>query len=353
MSKAAWYRQDDGRLRYWDGERWTNRHQDPSTLAPGGYLKADGSRVRWSGSAWDDLPAAVEEPGSRTDEAWVWIVSAAGKYHSRPDCSSLAGWGASMRKVQLSSTRKANERCLVCWDSGDTLVGWDLVAHDTRRAADSPYEVRFVDTVFRYVQGLEPHMIEPQVELLAQGNRYRVDFMMHAPDGSRIAIELDGFDKDPGGRTPAAVHADGVRKVRDLKATLDDAVTFTNDDLRSPHRAIRDLEDVLRRHSAPAHPATFQEPALAVEGAASRRGKWTLVVASIVILVAGGIWLVGRDSTRVNPRNGECPASAPIKGNQSGIYHQPGDTFYERTTAEACFTSTKSAEKDGYRASMR
>lgn len=51
---------------------------------------------------------------------------------------------------------------------------------------------------------------------------------------------------------------------------------------------------------------------------------------------------------------GECPASAPIKGNQGKpdwIYHKPGGTYYKRTHAEECFTTEAAAKKAGYRAS--
>jgi hypothetical protein len=49
---------------------------------------------------------------------------------------------------------------------------------------------------------------------------------------------------------------------------------------------------------------------------------------------------------------GECPASHPVKGNQSGIYHVPGGRWYDVTTAEECFSSAGAAEAAGYRASL-
>lgn len=51
---------------------------------------------------------------------------------------------------------------------------------------------------------------------------------------------------------------------------------------------------------------------------------------------------------------GECPTSAPIKGNaNSMIYHLPSGAFYSRTKAEECFATEEAAEAAGYRASMR
>ena len=53
------------------------------------------------------------------------------------------------------------------------------------------------------------------------------------------------------------------------------------------------------------------------------------------------------------PTGGDCPSEAPIKGNQSGIYHVPGGQFYDRTNAEECFASESAAQDAGYRASQR
>jgi micrococcal nuclease len=54
----------------------------------------------------------------------------------------------------------------------------------------------------------------------------------------------------------------------------------------------------------------------------------------------------------VPPVGGECPASAPIKGNESsGIYHMPGGSYYDATEAEECFATEAAAQAAGYRAS--
>ncbi|MGY2896144.1 HNH endonuclease signature motif containing protein [Deinococcus sp. UYEF24] len=51
-----------------------------------------------------------------------------------------------------------------------------------------------------------------------------------------------------------------------------------------------------------------------------------------------------------NP-DGSCPASAAIKGNigSTRIYHLPGDPYYARTKAEACFSSAQAAQAAGFR----
>jgi len=60
------------------------------------------------------------------------------------------------------------------------------------------------------------------------------------------------------------------------------------------------------------------------------------------------------DAAWLEPVDGECPASHPIKGNaQSKIYHVPGGASYGRTVAERCYLSAEAAEADGFRAAKR
>lgn len=47
-----------------------------------------------------------------------------------------------------------------------------------------------------------------------------------------------------------------------------------------------------------------------------------------------------------------CPSWAPIKGNaDSGIYHMPGQRFYDVTIPEECFRTETAAQLAGYRRS--
>ncbi|WP_125099922.1 hypothetical protein [Leucobacter chromiireducens] len=51
-----------------------------------------------------------------------------------------------------------------------------------------------------------------------------------------------------------------------------------------------------------------------------------------------------------------CPAWAPIKGNQGRgdwIYHVPGSTYFSRTIPEECFSTVAAAQAAGYRAPRR
>ena len=49
----------------------------------------------------------------------------------------------------------------------------------------------------------------------------------------------------------------------------------------------------------------------------------------------------------------DCPQNAPIKGNQSGLYHVPGGAYYDVTNPEECFATAADAEAAGYEASSR
>jgi hypothetical protein len=56
----------------------------------------------------------------------------------------------------------------------------------------------------------------------------------------------------------------------------------------------------------------------------------------------------------VEPADGECPLSHPVKAKLgSGIFHVPGGQMYERTRADRCYADAASAEADGLRASKR
>jgi hypothetical protein len=60
---------------------------------------------------------------------------------------------------------------------------------------------------------------------------------------------------------------------------------------------------------------------------------------------------------RARPQGSDCPATHPIKGNDSSsgelIYHRPGQQAYDRTQPEECFATAAAAEAAGYRAAQR
>lgn len=67
-----------------------------------------------------------------------------------------------------------------------------------------------------------------------------------------------------------------------------------------------------------------------------------------------GMWAGLEEGAECVPMGSECPASCPIKGSNSGIYHLPGGQFYSRTTnPAACFASEVDAVGAGHRRSER
>lgn len=59
-----------------------------------------------------------------------------------------------------------------------------------------------------------------------------------------------------------------------------------------------------------------------------------------------GVW--------VEPVDGVCPISHPIKGNAgSGIFHVPGGMSYDRTIPERCYANEADAIADGFRKAKR
>lgn len=65
----------------------------------------------------------------------------------------------------------------------------------------------------------------------------------------------------------------------------------------------------------------------------------------------------GGSGGRFTPSGSDCPATHPIKGNDSSsgefIYHRPGQQAYDRTEPEACFATEADAQIAGYRAAQR
>ena len=56
----------------------------------------------------------------------------------------------------------------------------------------------------------------------------------------------------------------------------------------------------------------------------------------------------------VEPTDGACPASHPVKAKMSSkIFHVPGGLSYERTVPDRCYPDAAAAEADGLRPSKR
>ncbi len=60
------------------------------------------------------------------------------------------------------------------------------------------------------------------------------------------------------------------------------------------------------------------------------------------------------DSTWVEPDDGACPGSHPVKAKlRSRVFHLPGMAHYDRTNADRCYRDGAAAEGDGFRQAKR
>ena len=81
--------------------------------------------------------------------------------------------------------------------------------------------------------------------------------------------------------------------------------------------------------------------------------------ALIFFLIGITYFLTHWYKTRISPNTPQatekdCPDSRAIKGNaQTGIFHVPGGSYYDKTLPERCFSSREEAIKAGYRQSLR
>ncbi|MGG5172672.1 hypothetical protein ACQR35_10905 [Pseudarthrobacter sp. J1738] len=87
-------------------------------------------------------------------------------------------------------------------------------------------------------------------------------------------------------------------------------------------------------------------------------GRWSVRIVATGAVKASAS---GQSYVRVVPRPTSarpvsklnCPSWVPIKGNQTKIYHMPGQAFYSRTTPVVCFSTERAAVQAGYRKSKR
>lgn len=69
---------------------------------------------------------------------------------------------------------------------------------------------------------------------------------------------------------------------------------------------------------------------------------------------AAGADASSSDAAWVEPDDGRCPVSHPVKAKLgSGIFHVPGGQMYDRAAPDRCYRDAASAAADGLRASKR
>lgn len=101
--------------------------------------------------------------------------------------------------------------------------------------------------------------------------------------------------------------------------------------------------------AAPVWPPLPEPPGPAAPGPAAATGVATSEPETETepepVLAPDPSWVPAND-------DGTTPPSHPIKAKDaSGIFHQPGGRFYDRTKPDRCYPTAAAAEADGYRRS--
>ncbi len=314
-------------------------------------------------------------------EDWVYFTAGGGRWHERADCEALvqgqaeaAGKGLPNHPVQRVPRSRVGNRtaCGCCVMSDTSSDNVQPMPPLDNLKTETEYERVFADRVLQPLAEMSAWTVEAQKSIIVNGKTYRPDFALTLPP-LRIAIEIDGKDKGPGG----ADHDAWTRRQTALVNAGWEVLRFTNRQVmheqeycrRQVAVAVARLQERQERHSAspaqssPSATAPTRAPTPTASGNSGPR-RAGLVVAGVVAAVAVGALVLsgsgGSGQGPVPPTAGDrypCPASQPIKGNvsQSGerIYHQRGDAFYERTAAEKCFPDAAAAEAAGFRAAKR
>lgn len=77
---------------------------------------------------------------------------------------------------------------------------------------------------------------------------------------------------------------------------------------------------------------------------------WLIVAGIVALLLAFALGLkLGGQEERSALIVHTCPVEMTIKGSRNGVYHSPGDKYYDRTNPVACFRSRQTATLFGYR----
>ncbi len=267
------------------------------------------------------------------------------------------------------------------------MAGWTtwLQAHREELERASPYQWLFARTVLALTPGLSPVWVSTEHPFIdAHGGARRMDFAVQRPDGLRLAIEVDGYDKTGtgSGMSPGQFQ-DFLLRQNSLTNQGWQLLRFANTQVRDDPAGCRaQLAEALRAHNrrpAQAAPEPLEPPEppdLSGREAPRRPGqastskstRTALVMAAIVVAVAAVIGVAvagsGSDSSSASSvavapdGQGRCPSSHPVKANErlrggqvTRIAHVPGQRFYDRTRAERCYRTLQDAESAGYRAS--
>lgn len=312
----------------------------------------------------------------------VYKTLRGGRFHRSPDCPGIADGHAKaasegfpnypVAPVELLDVDAEVTPCTRCWGPAFQADRW-LASHlKAELVADSPYELDFYDGVLRRVEGLDPDYVRVQHQAVgSSGLTYRVDFAILRPGRPQIAIEIDGFQKDKSRNEADEARQSSVsQRQNDLTSVGWVVLRFTNRQVSTtPSQCRADIENTLGRPATDAATRasphsldrdTAGTPQIVKETTHTRKSPSARVLVGLVavsflvvtVLVMVVLQLTaGDDGAGVAPSGFDCPEGHTVKANQSGIYHEPGWEFYDKTRPEVCFANADDAEAAGYRAS--
>jgi very-short-patch-repair endonuclease len=316
------------------------------------------------------------------------------RYHAYATCPGILEGQAKARHegkptyepelVPLADVRHAAgpTPCLRCWPEQPGWHGWlqaELLAenHSGSRSG-SPTELAFLTNVLEQVPELDPAYVKVQYEVARRvGRPFAADFAIIMPGATPLLLEVDGRNKGPDQRED---HIElSLERDEELRELGYEVQHFTNQQVITIPVWRRDV--IIRRiatlNQPPSPPgvtaphlgASTRDQQSSVHGnfhkveAEDRRSRPTVLIAltvlTVAVIIAGVVFVIARQTTpRAAPGvDGSCDGHHQVKGNvsQGGdlIYHEPGDAFYERTTAEVCFHTASDAEDAGYRRTLR
>ena len=230
------------------------------------------------------------------------------------------------------------------------------IRHDSRDVRDGFYTVYHFDLAPAKIDD-----VERELKLNTQVIRYLITTWAPKPLDPREVEQAEIEAEDAAAAAYAAAKATAARAAEEAaraaaRAEADAAKAAETAEAEAPAavEAVAGAEPAAEAVAvAEAEPAA---EAVAVAEAAAEDAE--AVPAGAAAGAAGIATAAARSEAaraggaHVGEGSHDCPASHPVKGNaQSGIYHEPGGSSYDRTIPEFCFDTPASAEAAGFRAS--
>ena len=228
------------------------------------------------------------------------------------------------------------------------------IRHDSRDVRDGFYTVYHFDLAPAKIDD-----VERELKLNTQVIRYLITTWAPKPLDPREVEQAEIEAEDAAAAAYAAAKAAAARAAEEAaraaaRAEADAAKAAETAEAEAPAA----VEAVAGAEPA-AEAVAGAEPAAEAVAVAQAAAEDAEAVPAGAAAGAAGIATAAARSeaaraggAHVGEGSHDCPASHPVKGNaQSGIYHEPGGSSYDRTIPEFCFDTPASAEAAGFRAS--